>query len=81
MVKYILCPGYIISNYDGQQHYIGAMQLARLYGVDLRECEIYEPAPWWPTSFYKWAEECHRDLIKLRPRYDGDYSLPKRERE
>jgi len=50
--------------------------LMKLYGVDPRECEIYEPAPWWPRSYYKAAEERQQGMTRLAPRYDGDYSLP-----
>jgi hypothetical protein len=74
-MKYVVCPGGVISKNDGQKHYIGPMQLIKLYGVDPRECEIYEPAEWWPTSYYRMAEERHRGLKKLVPRYSGDYSL------
>lgn len=64
-VRYVLCPGMVISRNDGQQHYIGAMALARLYGVDPKECEIFEPAAWWPRSFWEMAEERSRGLLKL----------------
>lgn len=74
--KFVLCPGMVTSKTDGDMHYIGAMQLARLYGVNACECEIYEPAPWWPPSYYQMAEERHKGLIRLDPRYDGNYSLP-----
>lgn len=76
MLKYVVCPGEVTSKADGQRHYIGPMQLMKLYGVDPRECEIYEPAPWWPRSFYRMAEEAQRGLIRLAPRYDGNYTLP-----
>ena len=74
--KYVVCPGKVTSKNDGQEHYIGPMQLMRLYGVDSRECEIYEPAPWWPQSYYQEAEKRQQGTIRLYPRYDGDYSLP-----
>ena len=74
--KYVVCPGKVTSKNDGQEHYIGPMQLMRLYGVDSRECEIYEPAPWWPQSYYQEAEKRQQGMIRLYPRYDGDYSLP-----
>jgi len=73
--KYVICPGNVTSKTDGQRHYIGPMQLMNLYGVDQQECEIYEPAPWWPESYYRMAEERHRGLPRLGPRYDGDYEL------
>lgn len=66
-LKYVICPGTVISKTDGQRHYVGAMQLMRLYGVDQRECEIHEPAPWWPRSYYKIAEERQRGLPRLGP--------------
>ena len=74
--KYVVCPGKVTSKNDGQKHYIGPVQLMRLYGVDSRECEIYEPAPWWPQSYYQEAERRQKGMIRLYPRYDGDYSLP-----
>lgn len=74
--KYVVCPGMVTSQTDGQEHYVGPMQLMRLYGVRPEECEIYEPASWWPWSYYVQAEERQQGLIRLCPRYDGDYSLP-----
>lgn len=74
--KYVLCPGEVTSKHDGQRHYIGPMQLARLYGVDQRECEIYEPAPSWTEWDFRRAEERSRGLVRLTPRYNGDYTVP-----
>lgn len=67
--KYLLCPGYIRSKKDGQVHYVGASDLMRLYNVDPRECVI----------FHHKAEHNHSrmdSLIKLYPKYNGDYTLP-----
>jgi len=80
-MKYLICPGFVKSKNDGQIHYIGPMQLMRLYRVDPRECYIYEPAPWWPVSYYQMAEERFRGLLQLGPRYDGDYELPNQQKE
>ena len=33
--KYVLCPGYVRSQFDGDEHYINERQLADLYGVKL----------------------------------------------
>jgi hypothetical protein len=75
-VRYLLCPGYVKSKYDGDEHYIGAMRLARLYGVDPRKCGIFEPS-WLARSLgLRLDERRYKDLIKLVPRYDGDYTLP-----
>ena len=75
-IRYVLCPGRVTSASDGDRHYISAMQLARLYGVPYAACEIYEPAPYWPTSFYRWRREKWASLIWLHPKPDGDYTLP-----
>jgi len=77
MLRYVLHPGFVISQHDGQQHYIGPMTLARLYGVDIKQCVIYEPAPWWPSSFYDYERKRHEGLIHLTPRNDGKYDIPK----
>ena len=74
--KYVICPGEVASRTNGQRHYIGAMELIRLYGVDSRECEIHEPASWWPNSYYSMTEERQRGLPRLGPSYDGNYELP-----
>lgn len=75
--KYVICPGMVTSKADGQRHYIGAEALIRLYGVDPQECEIYEPAQWWPVSYYRMREERIHGIPRLEPRYDGNYELPK----
>jgi hypothetical protein len=77
--KYVLFPGIVTSKTDGDQHYLGFRELACLYKVDLRECAIYEPRPWWTISHYKMAEEQIKGLIQLKPRYDGNYTLPNKE--
>jgi hypothetical protein len=74
--KYVLCPGFVTSKNDGDRHYINAYELARLYNVSVDDCEIYDPAPWWPPSFYRYAREDFKDLLWLKPRYSGNYSLP-----
>jgi hypothetical protein len=64
------------SKTDGKRHYVGPMQLMQLYGVNLSECEIHEPASWWTESYYRMAEERQRGMPRLAPRYDGNYELP-----
>lgn len=44
-VKFILSPSYMISENDGQEHWVGARELARLYGVDLSECVVCRDRP------------------------------------
>lgn len=64
--RYVLHPGYIKSKNDGEEHFIGGPKLARLYGVDIREC-VFGDMPGY--------QECDGD-IHLWPQYNGDYSLP-----
>lgn len=71
-MRYVLHPGPVISRADGQEHIINAPQLARLYGVNFRECVVV------------YDDEEHRDGyreqpgdVHLYPRYDGNYDLPR----
>lgn len=70
MPKYLLCPGPVVSQNDGQTHHVSASQLAALYGVHMEECRVLpytaQQRGWKPTP----------GLIQLHPRYDGDYRLP-----
>lgn len=65
MKRYLLLPGKVHSKTDSDTHFVGAMQLANLYGVLFRECVVDD------------GIERNRpvDLIHLRPRYDGKYRL------
>lgn len=65
--KYSLHPGWITSKTDGQQHFIRADQLVRLYGVKREECFVWNE--------YGSNQE-KAGTIALHPRYDGNYSLP-----
>lgn len=59
-IKYVVLPGYIRSDSDGQEHFIGERQLMDLYRVDPRECIVHrydDPAP------------IPDDLIPLMPRF------------
>ena len=71
--KYILCPGWVTSKVDGDQHFINEAQLIRLYGVSPRECVSARS----PSRLSEMDTEV---MIELRPRYDGDYRLDRRTR-
>jgi hypothetical protein len=60
-----------MSNTDGQYHYIGARELARLYGVRMDQCVVRHYAT---SSRFGWRTP--DGAIELHPRYDGDYTLP-----
>jgi hypothetical protein len=68
MIKYLVCPGWISSKTDRDEHYIDAPMLMKLYGVDSRECLIRPTG----SALLGWQELT--DLVRLEPRYHGDYS-------
>ena len=68
--KYIIRPGYVVSRYDGQEHYISASALMNLYGVRISECVIIRSS----QDYYK-LRGFKRELINLAPRTDGIYDL------
>jgi hypothetical protein len=70
-VYYVVCPGWIESKNDGQRHFIGAMQLMNLYGLNTRRHDVHiEPSASW--EFHGWNPPT--DAVYLRPRYHGDYT-------
>jgi len=70
--KFVLYPGYVISQYDGQKHYISAIQLARLYGVLFSECVVV-----YLDSLSSLKGRDLSGLMPLFPKEDGDYRLGK----
>lgn len=73
--RFALYPGSVRSKTDGQHHYIQPHRLATLYGVDLCDCVVvYEhelDEPW-----NRGMRERVAKLPALRPRFDGNYTLP-----
>jgi hypothetical protein len=71
-MTYVLFPGEVTSRTDGQEHYITAPELARLYGVEYAKCKVV----------YRYEESSIRGYrkqpndVELYPRYDGNYKLP-----
>jgi hypothetical protein len=72
--KYLVIGDYIRSKNDGQEHFVPASVLVRLYNVDPNECimvdrghELY--------ALMGVAPEHRSRLIRLFPRYDGDYQI------
>lgn len=64
-LKYALHPGEVTSQNDGNRHYVGAFELARLYQVPMDECLTINPARQFGLRTDK--------LIHLYPRMDGRY--------
>lgn len=69
--KFALHPGYITSKSDGDQHYIGSAQLARLY--ELRQSEY---VVWDDMNDRRQPQEVWDRYIHLYPSYDGNYGRP-----
>ncbi len=67
-VRYVLHPGYVTSRNDGQRHYVGIAQLAKLYGLDIR-------APNVAIAYGLRSLDDLPDDVHLYPRYNGDYRL------
>lgn len=64
---FLIVPNYVISKYDGQEHFISEHKLMNLYGVERRECVVsYDPC----------GRREEEGLLWLEPSYEGDYSLP-----
>lgn len=63
--RYVLHPGYVYSQNDGDRHFIGGPRLAALYGVDIRDCVF--------GDVLQYREQ--EGDIHLRPRRNGNYSL------
>lgn len=66
VMRYVLHPGYVISEADGDRHFIGGPRLARLYGVDVRQC-VYGDMP----DYRQESGDIH-----LLPKHSGNYTLP-----
>jgi len=70
-VRLVICGGVVESKTDGQEHYVGPMQLMKLYGIPNDV-----PITFYPSSkheFLGWQDQPN-DIV-LRPKFDGDYSF------
>ena len=65
--RYALCPGEVVSQTDGDVHFVGAQALATLYEVPMAECVVMHPTD-------RADDPRFRGLPRLKPRYDGDYN-------
>lgn len=65
--KFVLCPGTVRSATDGDEHWIGAYTLKKLYRLTVeeqRQCVVEQPG----VSYLHL-----KDAIRLKPRCDGNY--------
>lgn len=77
-MKYSVHPDFVVSKTDRDVHYISADHLIHLYGVDPRDCVVIDDNADRRTyaNLMRLAEE--DNLIALRPRFDGNYTIPGR---
>jgi hypothetical protein len=61
-MRYVIHPGDILSKNDRDIHFISAGQLMDLYGLDPKQCVVFQDH----TRY-------EPDDIHLYPRFDGDY--------
>jgi len=64
-VRFMLCPGEVISKYDGETHKISAHDLMNLYGVKSKHCVL--------ESDISLSADKKDILFPLKPRSDGNY--------
>ncbi len=72
--RYAVFPGNVVSQTDGDIHFVNSTELMRLYQVKPDECLVVFS----DNDRRLWAAmpAAERDaLIKLKPRYDGDYPI------
>lgn len=67
MKRFVICPGEVTSQTDGDRHFIGGGQLIRLYKVNPQEC-IFDSEKERYGYGHDWSQ-----YIFLMPRYRGDY--------
>lgn len=80
-IRYVIVPGVIRSQNDGQLHYVGALALMKLYGVRHDECTVYDHRLAAQSPNYSRIHRWKLELIQLRPQYRGNYMLPARREE
>jgi hypothetical protein len=66
--RWAIHPGFVISRSDGQRHYVGARQLADLYGVPFAECVVVDIER--PEGY---LGKDLSGLVHLHVKYDGNY--------
>lgn len=66
---------YLVLTFNFGELYVSAEQLIRLYGVDPKECIILPAPPITPDYYYNHVLKNNKNLIVLKPRLDGNYTL------
>ena len=72
--KYLLVGGLVVSQSDGDAHYVSAHRLQRLYGLRSKQCVLADG-----DLAASLIQKARPDIITLRPRTNGDYTLEARD--
>jgi hypothetical protein len=73
-VAFVVHPGFVRSQNDGDQHYISANELARLYMLEPGTWTVYQP----PRAFDRaanWRRDPYEGMKAIFPRSDGKYPI------
>jgi hypothetical protein len=73
-ITFVLYPGFVRSQNDGDKHYITAEQLARLYMLEPGTWTVYQP----PQAFDRaasWRRDPYEGMKAIFPRRDGKYPI------
>lgn len=71
--RFLICPGFVRSKTDGQEHHISGRKLIELYGLDPKECVIKQDVYERFASRRQPEPDYDPELIPLHPLYEGDY--------
>ncbi len=75
MTKYAVHPGFVTSRTDGDEHYMGALELVRLYQLKQGEYVVVNRDKWGELTIASRALNTE-GMHNLYPRYDGHYGRP-----
>ena len=74
MKKYLVFQNEVVSKSDGDIHFISAIKLMELYNVKPKNCIIIRTE----QDRIVHNHDIHNSkLIKLFPKFNGDYSIPR----
>ena len=69
--RYVWYPGPVTCSKSGDSHFVSASTLARLYGIEMRDCVVFDPDPCN-------REEDYKSCIHLFPHYNDPFVLSSR---
>lgn len=75
--KYLVIADYVYSKTDRDRHFINIHQLMKLYGVNQDECVCMDGR--FPRQIELYQQR-FGPLIELRPKFNGNYEIPKGEK-